>query len=134
MHSTNFGIKKFVCSTAQKMKFSIKDFFTKCDQIRSFLRILSHLLKKSLMENFIFCGLQFVYATQCDYHILKNISWKILFFGDFVVNGILGRNKLWIPFGLILVTGFKEFIPQALFGFFQIFKKLIFKVADINNI
>ena len=24
-------------STAQKMKFSIKDFFSKCDQIRSFL-------------------------------------------------------------------------------------------------
>ena len=30
------------------MKFSIKDFFSKCDQIRS------HLLKKSLIENFIF--------------------------------------------------------------------------------
>ena len=43
-------------STAQKMKFSIKDFFSKCDQIRSFLRIWSHLLKKSLMENFIFCA------------------------------------------------------------------------------
>ena len=41
--------------TAQQMKFSIKDFFSKCDQIRSFLRIWSHLLKKSLMENFIFC-------------------------------------------------------------------------------
>ena len=26
-------------STAQKMKFSIKDFFSKCDQILSFLRI-----------------------------------------------------------------------------------------------
>ena len=37
------------------MKFSIKDFFSKCDQIRSFLRIWWHLLKKSLMENFIFC-------------------------------------------------------------------------------
>ena len=37
------------------MKFSIKDFFSKCDQIRSFLRIWSHLLKKSLMESFIFC-------------------------------------------------------------------------------
>ena len=37
--------------TAQKMKFSIKDFFSKCDQIRSFLWIWSHLLKKSLMEN-----------------------------------------------------------------------------------
>ena len=38
------------------MKFSIKDFFSKCDQIRSFLRIWPHLLKKSLMENFIFCA------------------------------------------------------------------------------
>ena len=40
--------------TAQKMKFFIEDFFSKCDQIRSFLRIWSHLLKKSLMENFSF--------------------------------------------------------------------------------
>ena len=40
--------------TAQKMKFSSKDFFSKCDQIRSFLQIWSHLLKNSLMENFIF--------------------------------------------------------------------------------
>ena len=40
--------------TAQKMKFSIKDFFRKCDQIHSFLRIWLHLLKKSLMKNFIF--------------------------------------------------------------------------------
>ena len=42
--------------TAQKMKFSIRDFFSKCEQIRSFLRIWSHLLKKPLMENFIFCA------------------------------------------------------------------------------
>ena len=41
--------------TARKMKFSIKDFSSKCDQIRSFLRIWSHLLEKSLMENFILC-------------------------------------------------------------------------------
>ena len=38
------------------MKFSIKDFFSKCEQIRRKLRICSHLLKKSLMENFIFCA------------------------------------------------------------------------------
>ena len=45
-----------VILTAQKMKFSIKDFFSKYDQIRSFLRIWSHLLKKSLIENFFFCA------------------------------------------------------------------------------
>ena len=42
--------------TAQKMKFSFEDFFSKCDQIRRGLRIWSHLLNKSLMENFIFCA------------------------------------------------------------------------------
>ena len=42
------------------MKFSIKNFFSKCDQIRNFLRICSHLLKKSLMENFFFCAMRYV--------------------------------------------------------------------------
>ena len=37
----------FLPPTAQKMKFSIKDFFSKCDI-------------KSLMENFIFCAVTFV--------------------------------------------------------------------------
>ena len=35
---------------------AIMDFFSKCDQIHSKLRIWSHLLMKSLMENFIFCA------------------------------------------------------------------------------
>ena len=39
-----------------KMKFSTNDFFCKCGQICGFLRIWSHLLKKSLLENFIFCA------------------------------------------------------------------------------
>ena len=39
-------------STAQKMKISIKDFCSKCDQIRSLLRIWRNLLKKSLAEYF----------------------------------------------------------------------------------
>ena len=41
--------------TTQKMKLFLRDFFSKCDQICSFRRIWSHLRKKSLMENFIFC-------------------------------------------------------------------------------
>ena len=48
------------------MKFSIKDFFSKCDQIHRKLRIWLHLLKKSLMENFIFC------AVSCDHR--KNVK------------------------------------------------------------
>ena len=41
-------------NTMQKMKFSVKGLSRKCDQIRKNLRIWSHLLKKSLLENFIF--------------------------------------------------------------------------------
>ena len=37
----------------KKNKFSIKDFFNKYDQIHSFLRIWSHLLKQLFMENVI---------------------------------------------------------------------------------
>ena len=38
------------------MKFSIKDLFSKYDQIRRKMQIWSQLLKKSLMKNFIFCA------------------------------------------------------------------------------
>ena len=59
------------------MKFSIKDFFSKCDQIRSFLRIWSHLLKKSLMENFIFCEV---------FHIArKKLNTKIFIWAESVI-------------------------------------------------
>ena len=37
---------------AHKMQFSAKDFFRKSEQILSFLRIWSHLLRKPLTENF----------------------------------------------------------------------------------
>ena len=56
--------------TTQKNNFSIKVFFSKCDQIRSFLRIWSHLLKKSWMENFIFCAVDVIML------ILGNCSIK----------------------------------------------------------
>ena len=39
-----------------KNKVSIKYFLTKCDQICKKLRIWLHLLKKPLMEYFIFCA------------------------------------------------------------------------------
>ena len=55
-------IKVITEPAAQKMKLSIKGFFSKCDQIRSFMQIRSHLLKKSLMENFIFCAVANAYV------------------------------------------------------------------------
>ena len=70
--STDFN-EIWAAVTAQKTKFSIKDFFVKCDQIRRKLWIWSHLLKKSsLMENFIFC----------DFYM--NDSYIQKFVGDYV--------------------------------------------------
>ena len=54
----------------KKMKFSIKYFFSKCDQIRRKLQIWSHLVKKSLMENFIFC------AVMIKQHFSKSCCGK----------------------------------------------------------
>ena len=47
-------------NTAYKLKFFIKDFSSKCDHIRNFLWIFSHLLKKPLMKNVI------LYAVECQ--------------------------------------------------------------------
>ena len=59
--------------TTQKMRFSIKDFFSKCDQIRRKLRIWSHLLEKSLMENFIFCAVTL--STYAYSQYIDNVSF-----------------------------------------------------------
>ena len=50
----NIAPNELKLTLQKKLKFSINDFFSKSDQIHSFLRISSDLLKKSLMENFIF--------------------------------------------------------------------------------
>ena len=64
------------CVTAhKKMKFFVKDFLGKCDQVLRKLRIWSHLLKKSLMKNFMFCtvceALPLAGTIAGDSHCLK---------------------------------------------------------------
>ena len=59
--------------TAQEKKFSVKDFFSKYDQIRRKLRIWSYLLKKFLTETsfFVQCDIRKVtYNNQRDYDYL----------------------------------------------------------------
>ena len=55
----------------------MKDFFSKCGQICSFLRIWSHLLMKSLIENLIICAVhilsfQTLYGHYFAYFAKKN--------------------------------------------------------------
>ena len=56
-------------NTSQKVKFSIKDFSSKCDQIRRKSRIWSHLLEKYLMENLI-CTLKRIFFAEWSYFCL----------------------------------------------------------------
>ena len=84
------------------MKFSIKDFFSKYDQIRTkmerfviivngwkpltiitkrsiLVRVWSHLLKKSLMENFIFCVVLEAHWTHCRNRLVTSDLYDIYF-------------------------------------------------------
>ena len=79
-------------TTVQKMKFSIKDFFIKCDQIRWKLRIWSHLLQKYLMGNFIFCAVDLIcflmlcrttkIARYSEEYLNSKKVWTHLIFGE----------------------------------------------------
>ena len=72
--------------TTQKMKFSVKDFFSKCDQIRRFQRIWSPLLKKSFMENFIFlCSATMQLGQQLHHRCLTESLTSTYNPGDFSV-------------------------------------------------
>ena len=64
------------------MKFSIKDLFSKCDQICRKMQIWSHLLKKSIMENFIFvCSVRnmITYDAELLYDVLNYKSLPQIF-------------------------------------------------------
>ena len=114
----------FVICFAQKKKFSIKDFFSKCHQIRSFLRIWLHLLKNSLMENFNFCAVCQPYKCLVVFKFCVRLfqNKMLLFFIDFLIYQIakLIRKSLKIK-GLYLKpcrsqvkskTSCKEKVPE----------------------
>ena len=71
------------------MQFSIKDFFSKCDQIRSFLRIWSHLLKISLIENCILCAVLDVAIRK---KINKIHNFYCLDIKIFIIAGIVNQQ------------------------------------------
>ena len=69
--------------TAQKTKFSIEDFFSKCGQIWRKLQIWSHLLKKFIFEKFVFCAVYISYPVREIWDVIKRMS-KIFIWGIFL--------------------------------------------------
>ena len=67
-----FTRQKLTKYTAQKMKLSNKDFFSK-------LRIWSNLLKKPLMENFIVCAVMMNFSMTIQH---RNINVHHKYFSE----------------------------------------------------
>ena len=78
------------------MKFSIKDFFCKCDQIHRKLWIWSHLLKKLLMQNFIFCTVNTNLPILLNTRIIRYPMYNI-------------KNKINLP--LVFLINSRSFAP-----------------------
>ena len=64
----------------KKMKFSIKDFSSENDQICRKLRSWLHLMKKSLMENFIFyAAIHGKVIMKIHYDVIWASKWVSIF-------------------------------------------------------
>ena len=78
-----FTMQNTKSRTPPKNESSIKDFFSKFDQIHNVSWIWSHLLKTYLMENFIFCALwiiwSFVVYISYERGIIQSIYGHLLF-------------------------------------------------------
>ena len=94
------------------MKFSITNFFGKCDQIRRKLRIWSHLLKNPIMENFIFSVLQST-STQITFYINYTV-WNQFIIEILAVFYIQIWFKCEIPLLFLLIKT-------------MVYRKIIFK-------
>ena len=73
------------------------DFYSKCDQIRKKMRILSHLLKKFVMENFIFCAVFWLDMTSSLQMRVFTLSREVEYF--FSVNQLCEKQQTTNLFG-----------------------------------
>ena len=89
------------CVTMQNMTFSIKDFFSKCDQVRRILRIWSHLLKKFLIENFIFFAMDLLlFCLILTDNFKWTTFWLFLYFNtlfNFLFNSFFNNLPRFLP-------------------------------------
>ena len=91
------SLKEFQWSTTQKMKFSIKDFFSKCDQIRSFLilpntvsAIVLVLCNEGIFKVIVFAG--------CYGKMIKTrwmVAKSMMFFYGRIIIPFNSQNHLW---------------------------------------
>ena len=131
--------------TPLKVKFSIRDFLSKCDQIRSLLRISTHLLKKSLIENIIFCAVWILFLFHffsssvyaCKGTLLQNYirgfsgNLFLVTFTEEILDGILhllgSDNMKLVEISILRQVGLSSFCVTICFIFlFDIHKYRIY--------
>ena len=97
--SQQFSVYLLAQINTQKMNFSVKNLFSKCDHIRIKLRIYSHLLNKSLTENFIFCVVNIIgFTTESCKFFFKPNCQSLVYFTSIntwhrLVSSLLFRNQ-----------------------------------------
>ena len=102
----SFQICRNTTCTVQKMKFFVKDFFSKCGQIHRELRIWSDLLKKSLMQNFIFCAVLGLDQTLPKLNFVKssnsgfNLSFPNLKFPKVMFSQVIQSSSSGLEYSL----------------------------------
>ena len=93
------------------MNFFVENLFSKCEHILIKLRIYSHLLNKSLQENFIFCVVYIIGFTTESFKFLSPTNCKSLVYFTSIntwhrlVSCLLFRNQfLAYPKGVELLA------------------------------
>ena len=88
---------------AQNINFSIKDFFSKCHQIRREQQISSPLLKKYLMENLFFCAVWPLFAWR-THQVSSNRECYIPY-----ISILISAGNYCATFGTIQVVRMQNF-------------------------
>ena len=107
--STFYGQSK-PQNTAQEMKFSITDFFSKCDQICWKLQIWPYLLTKYIMENFTFCVVKISSFVFFKPHLHKALSEILMTRFNVIVSASLYKRSRFCSFGSVAFIENEHFI------------------------
>ena len=97
--SSQYFIYLLAQISAQKMNFSVKSFFSKCEHVRIKLRTYSHLLNKSLTKNFTFCVVNIIGFTSqsCKFFFKPNCQPLVYFTSintwHILLSNLLFRNQ-----------------------------------------
>ena len=82
----------------QKMKFFFKDLYSKCDQIcKKTADLVIYLLKKFLIENFIFCAVWENCHKTGKYLVIMDEQLQINLYKTFLTNAIIGNISFVTP-------------------------------------